>query len=53
MTPKWQTQGDLASVEVEFQTDTVARAIGRALPPRGGLGAYNRDYNSDYDITNL
>lgn len=50
MTPKWEAQGDLASVEVEFQTDTVARAIGRALPPRGGLGAYSRDYNEDFDI---
>ena len=52
MTPKWQTQGDLASVEVEFQTDTVAKTIGRAAPPRGGLGDYNGDYNDDYDITN-
>ena len=50
MTPKWQTQGDLASVDVEFQTDIVARAIGRALPPRGGLGAYTRDYDESFNI---
>lgn len=52
MTPKWQTQGNIASVEVEFQTDTVAKTIGRALPPIGGMGTFNDDYNNDYDITN-
>ena len=50
MTPKWQDQGNLASVEAEFQTDTVAKAIGRALTPND-LAAFNNDYNSDYDIT--
>lgn len=50
MTPKWQDQGNLASVEAEFQTDTVAKAIGRALTPND-LAAFNVDYNADYDIT--
>ena len=49
MTPKWQDQGNLASVEAEFQTDTVAKAIGRALSP-ADLAAFNNDYNADYDI---
>ena len=31
MTPKWEAQGNLASVEVEFQTNTVAKRIGRAF----------------------
>ena len=31
ITPKWETQGDLASVEVEFQTNVVAKRIGRAF----------------------
>lgn len=31
ITPKWQTQGDLASVEIEFETDTVVKKIGKAL----------------------
>ena len=31
ITPKWQDQGNLASVEIEFQTSTVAKKIGRAL----------------------
>lgn len=52
MTPKWQPQGNIASVEVEFQTDTVAKTIGRALPPIGDMGTFNDDYNNDYDITN-
>ena len=31
MTPKWETQGDVASVEAEFQTNTVAKRIGRSF----------------------
>lgn len=31
ITPKWQDQGNLASVEIEFQTATVAKKIGRAM----------------------
>ena len=50
ITPKWQDQGDLASVEAEFQTDTVAKAIGKALTP-ADLTSFNDDYNADYDIT--
>lgn len=30
ITPKWEDQGDLASVEIEFQTATVMKKIGRA-----------------------
>lgn len=44
ITPKWQTQGDLASVEIEFQTATVVKKIGR-----GYLGANIGDFNSDYN----
>lgn len=51
MDVKWQDQGNLASVNAEFQTDTVAKSIGRGLPP-ADLGAFNDDYNNDYDITN-
>lgn len=45
ITPKWQTQGDLASVEIEFETDTVVKKIGRGF--RTG-GDFNNDYNEDY-----
>lgn len=48
ITPKWQTQGDLASVEVEFTTDTVVKRIGRGYIR--GAGDYNIDYNNDYNI---
>ena len=47
ITPKWETQGDLASVEIEFTCDTVAKKIGFAVT--GNLGDYNNDYNNDYD----
>lgn len=49
MTPKWETQGNVASVEVEFTCDTVAKKIGRGVPV---LGSFNDDFNNDYDITN-
>lgn len=29
ITPQWQTQGDLASVEIEFETDTVVKKTGK------------------------
>jgi hypothetical protein len=44
ITPKWQTQGDLASVEIEFKTDTVVKKIGR-----GYLSSDNGDFNDDYN----
>lgn len=47
VTPKWEAQGDLASVEVEFTCDTVAKKIG--LGALANLGDYNIDYNNDYD----
>lgn len=48
ITPKWQEQGDLASVDIEFTCDTVAKKIGRA---RSLLDSFNDDYNNDFDIT--
>ena len=50
ITPKWQEQGDLASVELEFTCDTVAKKVGRGLT-LGTLGDFNDDFNNDYDIT--
>ncbi len=48
ITPKWQTQGDLASVEIEFETATVAKKLGLAyLRPVGG--DFNNDYNTDFN----
>lgn len=48
MTPKWQTQGDLASVEIEFQTDTVVKKIGRGYIRNTAGGDFNEDYNNDF-----
>lgn len=49
ITPKWQEQGDLASVEAEFQTDTVAKTIGRGIVPSSAGGDFNNDYNNDFN----
>lgn len=49
ITPKWQTQGDLASVEIEFETATVAKKIGRGYITPGRKGDFNNDYNNDYN----
>jgi len=49
MTPKWTQNGDLAQVEVEFQTNTVIKKIGRGIVT-GGVADFNADYNNDYLI---
>ncbi len=48
ITPKWQTQGDLASVEIEFETATVVKKIGRGYIPTTA-GDYNNDFNNDFN----
>ena len=50
ITPKWQTQGDLASVEIEFETATVAKKIGRGYITPGTKGDFNNDFNNDFKI---
>lgn len=49
ITPKWQTQGNLASVECEFECATVVKKIGRGVIPSGTKGDYNNDFNNDFD----
>lgn len=49
ITPEWQVQGDLASVEMEFQTNTVVKRIGNGYPIPSGAD-FNDDYNDDYLI---
>lgn len=49
MEAEWQTQGDLASVTCEFETDNVVANIGGFVPDKLG-GDYNNDYNGDFDI---
>lgn len=48
ITPKWQTQGNLASVECEFECATVVKKIGRGVIPTTG-GNYNKDFNNDFN----
>ena len=49
MEPEWEDQGDLASVECEFETDTVIANIGGYTPELAG-GDFNGDFNNDYKI---
>lgn len=48
MEPEWEDQGDLASVECEFETDTVIANIGGYTPELTG-GDFNNDFNNDFD----
>lgn len=51
ITPEWEDNGDVASVEAEFDTATVAKKIGRGyIVPTGG--DFNNDFNSDFDLNN-
>lgn len=45
--PKWQEQGDLASVEAEFDTDTVVANLG-GFTPVAPQTDFNNDFNQDY-----
>lgn len=48
ITPKWETQGDLASVEIEFKTNTVVKKIGRGYI-LWNKGDFNEDFNTDFN----
>lgn len=48
MTPAWIGNGNLANVECEFTTDTIAKRIGRFSPSLVHRGDYNDSYNNDY-----
>lgn len=49
MEPEWEDQGDLASVECEFETDTVIANIGGYTSELLG-GDFNNDFNNDFNI---
>ena len=49
ITPKWLTQGDLAQVDCEFETNTVAKKVGASVDAEDIGGDYNVDYNNDYN----
>ena len=48
MTPEWVGDGDVASVEVQFDTATVAKKIGKGYI-RARRGDFNDDFNNDFD----
>lgn len=48
MEAEWQTQGDLASVTCEFETDNVIVNLGGFTPDNLG-GDYNSDYSEDFN----
>ena len=47
ITPEWEDEGDIAAVNAEFETATVAKKLGLGYT-RGQQGDYNDDYNNDY-----
>ena len=47
--PTWEGNGDVAAVEAEFDTATVAKKIGRGYIQQVGLGDFNNDFNNDFD----
>lgn len=47
MNPEWEEQGDLASVECEFETDTVISNIGGYQPDMTHK-SFNNDFNNDF-----
>jgi hypothetical protein len=52
ITPKWEVQGDLASVEIEFRTDSIMKKLPYVkLLPLEVKGDFNDDFNNDFDIT--
>ena len=50
MQVEWQTQGDLAVVTCEFETDNIVANLDGFVPDKKG-GDFNSDYNSDFDNT--
>jgi len=52
ITPEWESEGDVASVEAVFDTATVAKKLGLGyyetpVPPQ--RGDFNNDFNNDFD----
>lgn len=47
ITPEWEDNGDVASVDAEFDTATVAKKIGRGFVTTT-KGDFNNDYNNDF-----
>ena len=48
ITPEWEENGDVANVEAEFDTATVAKKIGLGYI-KAQRGDFNDDFNNDYN----
>ena len=48
ITPEWESEGDVATVEAVFETATVAKKIGSGYI-KALRGDFNDDFNNDYD----
>ena len=48
LTPEWEGDGDIANVEAEFDTATVAKKLGVGYI-RPNRGDFNEDYNEDFN----
>lgn len=48
ITPEWEDNGDVASVEAEFDTATVAKKIGLGYI-KAQRGDFNDDFNNDFN----
>lgn len=49
MSVDWQTQGDLASINCEFETDNVIVNLSGFVPDELRGGDFNADFNDDFD----
>ena len=48
ITPEWEDNGDIASVQAEFDTATVAKKIGLGYI-KTQRGDFNDDFNNDFN----
>ena len=48
ITPEWEDNGDIAVVDAEFETATVAKKLGLGYLRSTG-GDFNNDYNNDFN----
>lgn len=48
ITPEWESEGDVASVEAQFDTATVAKKIGTGYI-KAQRGDFNDDFNNDFN----
>lgn len=47
---KWLERGDIADVNVEFETDTVVKKIGKGVIEPATGGDFSNDFSNDFDL---